>query len=284
MHGTITATIRPADTLLFTAISFASTTAVFLPLSRLLGRSDRHGDGPPTARPRAPRGLMAAMNVATAVTFLSFYVSLGLIEAATASALESAVGPVALIALSPLLLGRTTASTRHRAGLAALLFLLGVALAAHTFRLAPHDGSTAEALTGLGLAAFSGVGMATVSLVSRGFGDRGVSPVTVTAHRFHLTYLLATALWLSTTPAVPDLGKLATYAALGVVAVVVPLFLLQVGFQRADPLAGITVVATLPGVTYLVQLANGASVDPVTLGLLGTIMFVAVAQSRRSAG
>lgn len=65
------------------------------------------------------------------------------------------------------------------------------------------------------------------------------------------------------------------------VAVVIPLFLFQVRFQRADPLAGITDVVTLPGVTYLVQLMNGAPVQPVTLGLLAAIMFTAVSQSRR---
>lgn len=231
-----------------------------------------------TAKPPVRSRLMLAMNAATAVTFVGFYLSIGLIEAATASALETAVAPVALIALSPLVLGRPAA---HRYLASALLALLGLALAWYTFALTPANRSAGAAVAGLGLALLAGGGMATISLLSRRFGDLGVSPVTVTAHRFHFTYLLAAALWLVTTPTAPDGDKLLTYAILGLVAVVLPLFLLQVGFQMADPLAGISVVVSLPGLTYLVQLMNGTQAQPLTLTLLVAIMLAALAQSRR---
>lgn len=281
VQGTLTSTIRPVDSLLFTALSFGLTTLVFLPLSWPLGRHQQRSRRGARVTSTGHLRLMIAMNVATAATFVSFYLSLSLIEAATASALETAVGPVALIALSPLLLGRATPLGSSRRVMTALLVMLGFTLAWHTLTLTPRDHIATEVLAGVTLATMAGIGMAAVSLLSRRFGDIDVNPVTVTAHRFHLTYLLATILWLSSTPDAPSSAKLLSYAALGVVAVTIPLFLLQVGFQRADPLAGITIVVALPGMTYLVQLLNGAPAQPVTLVLLCAIMLAAFAQSSR---
>lgn len=279
VQGTLTSTIRPVDSLLFTALSFGLTTLVFLLVSWSLGRHQQRSRRGARATSTGHLRLMIAMNLATAATFVSLYLSLSLIEAATASALETAVGPVALIALSPLLLGRATPLGPSRKVMTGLLAMLGFTLAWHT--LTPLDHVATEVLAGVTLATTAGIGMAAVSLLSRRFGDIDVNPVTVTAHRFHLTYLLAIILWLSATPDLPSSAKLLSYAALGVVAVTIPLFLLQVGFQRADPLAGITIVVALPGMTYLVQLLNGTPAQPVILVLLCAIMLAAFAQSSR---
>lgn len=277
VQGTLTTSFRPTDSLLFTAVSFSLTTVIFVPLNAIHTRRRRSSSN--SGRPgvaRASRKLMTGMNVTTAITFLSFYLSISLIPAASASALETAVGPAALIALTVLVRRRIEhAGTRQRIS-TALLAILGCVLGWHTWNIGGDGSTLPAAVAGVLLSMLAGVGMAAVTLLSHEFGSRGTSPVTVTAHRFHLTYVLALLLWLADAPEAPSLSTLITLMLLGLLAVAVPLYCLQAGLQRTDPVTGIAVVITLPGVTYLVQLINGEQPHPVTSALLVAIMAVAL--------
>lgn len=264
VQGTMTAWIDPADSMLFSALAFALTTVVFCAIA-----AGRRIARPASAAPGMPWRTMVAMNVATAVTFLSFYASISMIPAATTGALESAFGPIAIAALGYLI--RRTASSRRQWLIAAALVVLGAALAAQT-----ADGVVDFGITGLGvlLAVLAGWGMAAVTLISRSLGELGVSPVSVTAHRFHASYLAAAAIWAVGRPDVPEPGHVLLLLGLGVLATSIPLFLLQLGVQRADPFSAMLVITALPALTYLVQLFAGVPLEPLSLLLILAIIGV----------
>lgn len=278
VQGTLTGHIEPADSILFSALAFGSAAALFSAVARL-----RRVPRAAAIELRNHRSTMVWMNVATMTTFLSFYVSLSLVPASTSSSLEAAFGPLAVAVLAGPVTGRRMTLNRLDVGLIGALAVLGLVLAARTWTAAEGDPSSAP--VGLALGVVAGWGMAAVTLLSRKLGDAGVGAVPVTAHRFHLTYLVAGVLWLAGGFPLPSVTNLLVLLGLGVVAVVVPLFLMQIGLQRADPLPAMAIVVTLPGLTWLVQFVAGMPSDPLALALVIGVMAVSAAYSvlRRSA-
>ena len=261
VQGSMTSWISPADSMLFTALAFAFTTVIFSIVARI-----------PEAQRTTVRldiRTMVVMNIATAVTFLAFYASISMIPAATTSALESAFGPVAVAVLG-FAFGRSRTS-RSRWLVALALVVLGAALVGVTW-----DSGSAGALTvpGVLLAALAGWGMAAVTLLSHALGQAQVSPVVVTAHRFHASYLVAGLIWLFGGPELPQAGFVLTLLGLGLLATSIPLFLLQIGLQRAQPFAAMLVVTSLPALTFVVQVMSGMHAELTSLGLIVAIIVV----------
>ncbi len=254
VQGLMTGEISTGGSLLFDTVAFGLCTAIFVIVRRATGSRRL---GPAECR------LMVRMNVLSAITFVGFYASLTLIPASTTNALETAVGPIVV-----------AHSTRRSRSTAALLGALALALAIHSW-----DSSGWAAVSGALLAVVAGWGMARIAVLSRRLGDLGVGAITVTAHRFHATYLLAGALWLSTGA---DTTGVAVLAGYGLLAVVAPLFLLQVGLQRADPLAATMVVVAAPSITYAVQVAAGAPFDLVTFALTVGVIALCGHAARRA--
>ena len=264
VQGTMTAWIGTADAMLFSVLAFALTATVFSLLS-ISGKRWRVG-------PKMPARLMIVMNIATAVTFISFYASISMIPAATTGALQSAFGPIAVALLSFAV--TRTSSSRLRWLIAIVLVLLGTVLAAQTWERDAGDSGTA--VVGVLLAILAGWGTASVTLISRSLGERRVSPVVVTAHRFHLSFIVAAVIWIASGPPVPEPSHVLLLLGLGVLAVTIPLFLLQVGLQKARPFSAMLIVTTLPALTYLVQLLSGESTDPFHLLLIILIIGVSM--------
>lgn len=271
-QGLMSGRVTPADSLLFAVIAFGSSALVYLTALRLRGARADRPPVPPTWR------LMVAMNVLTAVTFIGFYLSLTLIPASTTSALTTAVGP-ATVGLTLLVTRRASPANSHMAGLTPAKWAFAAALCAVAGVLAVWSwdaggaGSAATAAGGVLLAVCAGWGMASITVLSRRLGDVGVSALTVTAHRFHLTYGTAAVLWLASGDGVlPPGARLLSLAGYGAIAVVAPLFLLQIGVQRVDPLAAMMIIVTGPSIVYLVQVVTGAAFDAITLLLILSVI------------
>ncbi|MEU4157915.1 EamA family transporter [Actinoplanes sp. NPDC026670] len=267
--GFLSGRLDGAQSLLFSTTAFALATVVFTVV-------DRVRRGPGRAVLRAHGRLMVAANVLTAVTFIGFYLSLVYVPAALAVSIETAIGPL-VIAIAA---GRAARVGDHLVG----WVLLGCS-GALALRL---SGDAAGAVpmgrlaTGVGLALLAGLGAAGLALLSKRLGRLAVPPVTVTANRFHLTYLAALVLLALDPPAVADVRtRLPLLVLVGLIAVVVPLYLLQVGLQRADSLGAMTLITTMPGLTYLAQVAFGVPFDPWALALTVVITVIAVGYARR---
>ncbi|MEV0603115.1 hypothetical protein AB0I82_28020 [Streptomyces sp. NPDC050315] len=271
--GYLSGRLTPSGSLLLSGVGFAMAAAFFSCL--LLVRRWRGAASRAAPRPerRRVRQLLLVVNLLTAVTFLSFYVALAWIPATLASGIETALGPLALAALQLLPGGFGARPTRrtwlHAAGLA----LVGGVLA---WRLTDLDQVHWPVLAGVVLAVVAGAGASGLALASKALGRLGVDPVTVTAHRFHLTYLGAGVLYLLQAATPEESGvPVGLLPLIGATAVTAPLFVLQVGLQRADPRIAMTILTTLPGVTYLSEAAWGGPLDLVGLGL--TVLLVVLA-------
>ncbi|OLZ67831.1 hypothetical protein AV521_23410 [Streptomyces sp. IMTB 2501] len=231
----------------------------------------------PTPRGRGTVRLMALMNLATAVTFLGFYVSLAWVPAALASSVQSGVGPLAVICTG-LVRGEGRPGPGRVAAALGLLVLSGAIALRLDGRAGTLDGA---ALGGTALVALSGVSAALLARLSRQLGQAGAEPTWVMTHRFHLTYVCAGALLFlgagGTASAGPALPLMAL-TALGAVAL--PLLLLQIGLQRAEPLSAMVLLSTLPGLVYLSQSLFGGTLDAVTCALIALLIAVAVLAAR----
>lgn len=195
--------------------------------------------------------LMMKLNVATAVTFLGFYWSLTLIPASLASAVETGIGPLALAVSG--LRSSTGARQARKPVLGALALVLALGVAGRVMSLEQAAPLPAFCL-GLAAAAVAGISAASIATLSHRLGRLEVPPVEVTAHRFHLTYVLALAALLFGPG--PGVGH-ASGAHIGFIALVavfgaaLPLFVLQVGMQRTTPFVVTLLASAVPSLTYL---------------------------------
>ncbi|MGY5126124.1 hypothetical protein [Streptomyces nigrescens] len=105
----------------------------------------------------------------------------------------------------------------------------------------------------------------------------------MTAHRFHLTYLCGGALLVAAGgPGRQGIAGPPTMLLLGVLAVTIPLFLLQAGLQRADPMVAMVLLTTLPGATYLAETVFHGGFDATSLALICCLIAVAPWYARLS--
>ncbi|MFM9372724.1 hypothetical protein [Streptomyces sp. Da 82-17] len=279
VFGFVSGRVDATASLALSCAGFGAAAVVFN--SVLAVRRRRRGAAGVAGPPRAT-GLLVLMNVVTAVTFLGFYASLSWVPSALATGIETAIGPAALALLA--LAGHGQRASRKGWVAAAVLVLLGLGIGwSFTGGRGGEDGGaggglavSAGTVLGLALVVVAGVGAAVLALISAELGRRGIDPVYVTAHRFHLTYLCGGALLLAT-------GGLdrrwvlgpPVLLLLGVLAVTIPLFLLQTGLQRADPMVAMVLLTTLPGATYLAETVFHGGFDATSLTLICCLIAVA---------
>ncbi|MGW1175121.1 hypothetical protein ACWD4P_15535 [Kitasatospora sp. NPDC002543] len=268
-NGLLSDDLGGGESLLLSFTAFGASALVFGLVNRL-----RRAGRPRESLRGAPLRLMLLLNAATAVTFLGFYTSLTLAPAPLATAVETGIGPAALAVAG---LRRPTAGAAHPRRLALGSLALALALAAAV--RAGGTGSehtTAQLSAGLALAGVAGVTAAGIAVLSHRLGGLGVSPVTVTAHRFHLTYLLALVLLLGPGPGLhaTTAGRAAFIGLIAVLGVALPLFVLQIGMQRTAPMAVTLLASAVPGLTYLTAtLVGRQSFDlPVFLLVNGSLL------------
>ena len=222
-----------------------------------------------------PLRVMALLNCATAIAFLGFYTALTLAPAALAAAIETGIGPLVLT-LGALRQREPGHARSILLGASTLVLALGAALRAAA------TGPTHSAIdlaAGLTLAAVAGTAAAGIAVLSHRLGKLEVSPVTVTAHRFHLTYLLALGLLLLNpgaslrTITSPNGSLIVLLAVLGVA---LPLFVLQIGMQRTPPIVVTLLASAVPGMTYLTAVcARGQDFDPLAFLLINASLVLA---------
>ncbi|MEV0458996.1 hypothetical protein [Catellatospora methionotrophica] len=273
-NGLLSENLSGTESLLLSFLAFGIATVVFLGVDRWRTR-----DAAPGGRrlpPGAGRALVL-LNVATAVTFLSFFWSLSLIPAPLAVAVEASIGPLILTGVR----WRTLAGAQRTGQL--LLGGVTVALAVAAANRIIVDSTTAVGtqLFGVAVAAVAGASAAGIAVLSYRLGELRVSPARVTAHRFHLTYAAAAVLLAVTSgwSTVDALGGRAGFLLLvATLGTALPLFILQAGLQTTPPMKASLVVSALPGLTYLAASAAGRQgFDAITFVLIGGSIVLAFA-------
>lgn len=248
--GLLTDHLTVNGSLLLSFIAFSGATVVFAVLDHTVKRSSSR---PPMAR--AARRLMVGMNVATAVTFLSFYTAVALIPAGTASLIELGIVPVVVLAIVARVDGIRASRSELIVGTAVLALAL---LGAKISWSAGKDNGTLALVAGTALAVCTGLGSSSIVVISRRFARYGVRPLTVNAHRYHIAYIAA-GLALIVHNGFTDIsGSNVTFLAfVAVISVVLPIYLLQIGLQNTGGFRASIILSCTPFITYFVSIARG---------------------------
>ncbi|UOX87698.1 EamA family transporter [Amycolatopsis sp. FBCC-B4732] len=239
--------LRPATV---AAVSFGIAAVVFLVLALLR-------DGAATTfRPvRELRGDVAMINVTTAVTWLSMLFALRYLEPAVVNVVGIALGPVLTLILNPVL-RRGFPALRAEAWVAAGIgVLIGLLVWGSFTGRGALDRTAGETLTGVVLVLLTGVGSVANVLYSKRLSDASLPPRRVLALRFFLI-LAVTWVLVAVDDAPGVLAALVPSASIAVFGVALPLYLLQVGIKRTEPITASILLTLSPLFAYLMQLAD----------------------------
>lgn len=206
--------------------------------------------------------MFAALNVTTAVAWLSFFFGLKYLEPAVVATLYNGIGPLTVLVLGAF----GWIEAKGRASIIEMLCyvgLAGVLMALVFVVLTDRSGiSTSNALMqGASLLAVivGGVTIAISHLFARWFNDHGVRSDTVTGTRFLLALCAATILEavIGQAAARPPLAAIPLLALAAFAVVTIPTFALQLGIARASPLA-VNIVRSLgPVSVFAIQQFDG---------------------------
>ena len=266
-------------------IAFTLCTLVFLPIA--VAR-DRAG----LRRLRRHPTMVLAINVTSAIAWVSFFHALRLAEPALVQVVFFGIGPLTVTRVDRLVPGiatatRSPAERRLHLGLLAALFFAAVVMLGGWSGLGPQP--LGRALVGLTLTVGGGVCISISTLLSRVVNDAGVAPATLIALRFPGAVVLAGALaLLSPATVVAGLGPsvLVTVAIASLALIVLPNYVNQIGIALASPLTVRAVLALGPVLVFLLQLVEGrlpSSAATLTACVLYAGFAVASAVARRRA-
>ncbi|WP_341235509.1 hypothetical protein [uncultured Sulfitobacter sp.] len=225
---------------LFVCISFTLTALFFLSTSK-------GGIGV------AKWGTLLFLNVATAITFLSLFLALKLIQPAIVGAVEISVGPIAAVVISFLL--HRKAPTGQSILVCGIIMAGCLVLGVSAFSGTGFQASNNAALIGL-LASFAaGIGAVLITIASKSLLRCGWKFGAVLAHRFYVIVAVSLGLvWFSDMPSIQWSVQLSLLLLLVTsISVLVPLYLLQVGISRCDPYTVMVTMAALPVLTFFFE-------------------------------
>ncbi|WP_309082327.1 DMT family transporter [Zhihengliuella sp.] len=194
---------------------------------------------------------VAALNLATLMTFGAFYLALAWIPASLAAGVEAAFAPLATLLLA---LWRKKRAPWSVWLLALSVFACSIAFGATQAQSSPAGN---QYVVGVLLALVAGAGMAILAILSRSLGERGVDASSILAVRYHLAYIVAFGLAARDYGFEGDIAvllhDLSWIVPLGLAAVALPLFLIQSGMMRTDPTLTAILMASVPAISFLTE-------------------------------
>jgi drug/metabolite transporter (DMT)-like permease len=176
------------------------------------------------------------LNASTALTFLTFFYALKLIEPAIVGAVEIGIGPVLAVII-------TFAMTGQKPSVQRIAVCAGVLAGCGVLALAAVKGSGfasigENAWLGLLASVAASIGAVLITMASKALLNRGWKFESVLAHRFYLIIPISFVMTLgSGLPAIEwSVYLVAALLAVTVIGVLAPLYLLQIGIGRCDAL------------------------------------------------
>ncbi|HEX4060746.1 MAG TPA: hypothetical protein VHY58_06950 [Streptosporangiaceae bacterium] len=263
------------DPAVVAAVAFTLTVTVFAVLGATARATYSPGGrgGPPPGPVRTLRAHPAdvlAINISTALTWISLLYALKFLEPAVVNAVSLAIGPAVTAMASPVL-RRGTHVLGAEAGVSATVLAVIVLLCWGSVSGLTSIGHVGLGRASAGLAAtlLSGLGSAGTFIYAKRLSEAGVSPVSALSSRFYLT---AGASWvIAVADHLPRLAaSLVPGAVVAVIGVATPAYLLQLGVRHTEPITISLLDNLAPLLTYLLQLLDGR-LRPSAFSLLGIL-------------
>jgi drug/metabolite transporter (DMT)-like permease len=222
-----------------------------------------------------------AVNITTAIAWLSYFASLRFVEPSVTNTVYSGIAPLAVMLFGAWGFKARTEEpvgpTEHAAhlALAGALGILGwIVLSGHSgiAGLSLRDGAL-----GLALAATSGISITAETIVAKRMNEAGVFPAAVLGARFVFVTLIAAgcvAFEGGSLTAPAELGYLAVAALLLIAA---PIYLVQAGLAHTSPMTTSVVLSLGPAFVLTAQvLAGNVATSPYVLSAVALYCAVAL--------
>lgn len=213
-----------------------------------------------------------ALNLTTAVTWITLFYALKYVEPAIVTDVSVGLGPLATILLGRLWLRDAVVLPVEwlcACGISLTMLALGWISIAHSGGFGSTSGH--HVTMGLGAAFLSGVAGAGNLIFSKRLSDRGLSASSIMAGRFLLLILFAACFTQTDIRASitrPDV--LGPAVLLSVICIIIPLYLLQIAIQRTEPISVSLIITTIPLITFALQLFD-RRISPMLSSFLGTL-------------
>jgi drug/metabolite transporter (DMT)-like permease len=211
------------------------------------------------------------LNIWTAISFVAFFLGMGIHSAGVVFTLEASFAPLAVVAWNLFRVHRgddQPGPSPVHVWPTCVLAVLGSSLVAVIAQ--SESGGVISLLSAAALGLIAGIAAGGVVIVSRGLGRTGVGVGRVMAHRFYATVVFAATILLTLIPSgmlAPPARDLGLIGAAALASIVAPLFLLQYAMQRLSPLSVTAALAAMPAITIAIELASGRPVTWIVLFL-----------------
>ncbi|MFE5855350.1 EamA family transporter [Streptomyces sp. NPDC056500] len=237
----------------------------------------RHGP-PQRTTLLAHRNDLVAINITTALTWLSTFYALWYLEPAIVNVVGLALGPMIMTLTGPLLRRHSTVmATEVLVSVAIGVLLAALMWTSFSGRSGLGDVPTADAVLGLVFSLTCAVGSAVNIIYMKRLHDAGCEAGTVLATRFVLMSVVA---WiLVALEGQPELmAALLPGAVVAVIGVGLPIYVLQVGIRYTEPITTSLLISLSPLFAFAMQFADGRlRFSLYTLaGVVGVVVLVAV--------
>ncbi|MFS8096764.1 DMT family transporter [Lentzea alba] len=232
------------------AVSFTLTMVFFLAV-------EWHRGGGSLGELRTHRRDLIAINITTAVTWLTTFYALAYLEPAIVNVVGLALGPVITVfAGSWLRRGSTVLATEVVVSIAICALLGALVWGSFTGRSGLGDMATSDAVAGLVFTVACAVGSAVNIIYMKRLSDAGCAPGQVLATRF---FLMSGIAWVLV--AFEDGADLQAAFLPGLIVAIIgvglPIYVLQIGIKHTEPITTSLLVALSPLFAFVMQLADG---------------------------
>jgi len=238
---------------------------------------------------RDVRLYLGLSNITTAANWISFYFAIKHIEPAISATLINSILPLVTIFIAGKMLDKNKINLGELltslALLTAMLVTIWVVFSGKSGRAALNSTSY---LIGISMSLFCGISMALNTVVAKKLNSLKVSPSTIMSHRFYLLILIA----ILNVDHATFIGGVANHYQIIVLFTIIgnliPLFSLQLGIKRLNPVT-VSFINTLGPIThFLIQILSGLyafSAQTLSAILVTTIViFAGVFYSSRQNG
>jgi drug/metabolite transporter (DMT)-like permease len=199
---------------------------------------------------------VTALNVTTALTWLSLLYALKWLEPAIVNVVSIAMGPACTILLAPILRRGSVGLPAEIAASLAIFVVLGVLLGSSFTGLSSlGDIGAARATAGAAATLICGLASAANVIYSKRLSDAGLAPRSVLAMRFFAILAISWAL-VAREDHPPLLAALPPALVVTVIGVAAPMYLIQLGVRHAEPITVNLLVSLAPVAAFMLQLGD----------------------------
>lgn len=195
------------------------------------------------------------LNLSTTASWLGFFYALKHVEPAIVSAINTAIGPVITVAFSRIF--RPSARVlRAEVICSSLIFGIILCLVCSSLSGTSAIGHVDAGKQAVGIMAslIGGCAIVANTIFSKRLSEQGLPTTMVMSVRFFLLIILSFGIWVSDSHSVPVHGSdLASIVLVAVMGIIIPLFMLQKGIEKSEPITVSLIISIAPVFTFMFQ-------------------------------